>query len=392
MQQQQLKNVIEAVLMSAEKPLKVNDIEALFVGDTDMPSRNDIRKALQDLTEDYQGRGFELKEVASGFRIQVVQDYAEWVGRLWEEKPARYTRALLETLALIAYRQPITRGEIEEVRGVSVSSNIIKTLQEREWIKVLGHKDVPGKPALYGTSKTFLDYFNLKSLEDLPTLAELKDLDQIHRELDLDIDNTEAQADQQQQHEEQSEAALAAETDTKDSDAEPDAAQINEADAEPVATETDEADLEPDVALTDEADIAPDATETDEADVKPVAAETDEVEEEPVAAETDEVEEEPVAAETDEADVATNVAETDKTDVEPDVVEVDEADIEPDAVEADKVDAETVAEDSDEASIELVAVDTNEDELEPVAIAADDDEALEEDMTESEPQRQSAAR
>jgi segregation and condensation protein B len=192
MEQQQLKNTIEAVLMSAEKPLKVNDIENLFAGDTDMPSRDEIRKVLQQLGEDYTNRGFELKEVASGFRIQVKQDYSAWVGRLWEEKPARYSRALLETLALIAYRQPITRGEIEEIRGVSVSSNIIRTMIEREWIKVLGHKDVPGKPALYGTTKEFLDYFNLKSLEDLPSLAELKDLDQMHQELDLDMDNTAA--------------------------------------------------------------------------------------------------------------------------------------------------------------------------------------------------------
>ena len=190
MEQQQLKNIIEAVLMSAEKPLKVNDIEALFAGDNDMPARDEIRKTLKALGEDYENRGFELKEVSSGFRIQVRQDYSDWVGRLWEEKPARYTRALLETIALIAYRQPITRGEIEEVRGVSVSSNIIRTLMEREWIKVLGHKDVPGKPALYGTTKEFLDYFNLKSLQDLPSLAEIKDLDQIHQELDLDIDNT----------------------------------------------------------------------------------------------------------------------------------------------------------------------------------------------------------
>ncbi len=176
--------------MSAEKPLKVNEIEVLFAGDNDMPSRDDIRKTLKLLAEDYADRGFQLKEVASGFRLQVKQDYSDWIGRLWEEKPARYTRALLETIALIAYRQPITRGEIEEVRGVSVSSNIVKTLMEREWIKVLGHKDVPGKPALYGTTKEFLDYFNLKSLEDLPSLAEIKDLDQIHQELDLDIDNT----------------------------------------------------------------------------------------------------------------------------------------------------------------------------------------------------------
>ena len=192
MEQQKLKNIIEAILLSAEKPLKVNQIEILFAGDNDAPTRDEIRKVLAELQEDYKTRGFDLIQVASGYRIQVKQDYSQWVGRLWEEKPARYSRALLETIALIAYRQPITRGEIEEVRGVSVSSNIIKTLMEREWIKVLGHKDVPGKPALYGTSKEFLDYFNLKSLDELPTLAEIKDLDQIHQELDLDGSNAEA--------------------------------------------------------------------------------------------------------------------------------------------------------------------------------------------------------
>ena len=213
MEQQQLKNTIEAVLMSADKPLKVNEIEALFAGDADMPTRDEIRMAIRELGEDYQGRGFELTEVASGFRLQVSQGYSQWIGRLWEEKPARYSRALLETIALIAYRQPITRGEIEEVRGVSVSSNIIKTLMEREWIKVLGHKDVPGKPALYGTTKEFLDYFNLKSLEDLPSLAEIKDLDKIHQELDLDIDidstaegNTEETGEQGEQGEDDTQA------------------------------------------------------------------------------------------------------------------------------------------------------------------------------------------
>jgi segregation and condensation protein B len=186
MEPSRLKNILEAVLLSTDRPLKVPEIDALFAGDNDAPTRDEIRQALHELGEDYFERGFELMEVASGFRLQVKQDYATWVGRLWEEKPARYSRALLETIALIAYRQPITRGEIEEVRGVSVSSNIIKTLLEREWIKVLGHKDVPGKPALYGTAKEFLDYFNLKSLDELPTLAEIRDLDQIHPELGFD--------------------------------------------------------------------------------------------------------------------------------------------------------------------------------------------------------------
>ena len=183
-----LKNILEAVLLASERTLTVVQMEGLFELDEERPTRDEIRQALHEMEEDYQTRGYELKQVASGYRLQVKQEFSTWVGRLWEEKPARYTRALLETMALIAYRQPITRGEIEEVRGVSVSSNIIKTLLERDWIKVLGHKDVPGKPTLYGTTKEFLDYFNLKKLDELPTLAEIRDLDTIHPELELDED------------------------------------------------------------------------------------------------------------------------------------------------------------------------------------------------------------
>jgi len=138
------------------------------------------------LSDDYAERGLELKEVASGFRIQVREDANPWIARLWEERPQRYSRALLETLALIAYRQPITRGDIEEVRGVSVRTNIIRTLQEREWIRVVGHRDVPGKPALFGTTRVFLDYFNLASLDNLPSLAEIKDMGSIEPELELE--------------------------------------------------------------------------------------------------------------------------------------------------------------------------------------------------------------
>ena len=306
MEQQQLKNIIEAVLMSAEKPLKVNDIENLFAGDNDMPTRDDIRKTLKLLVEDYENRGFELKEVASGFRLQVRQDYSQWIGRLWEEKPARYTRALLETIALIAYRQPITRGEIEEVRGVSVSSNIIKTLMEREWIKVLGHKDVPGKPALYGTTKEFLDYFNLKSLEDLPSLAEIKDLDQIHQELDLDIDNTESV-------DEQGEAGS--------NDDEPGSVQADDdqADKDTAAVEAD-ADVVESVAEEDHAESSTTATGAEKTDEDPavnrLAMEADVAEQndaESVTTETDteQVDEDPVvkivAAETDDAEPAEEV-------------------------------------------------------------------------------------
>lgn len=180
---EKLKPIIEALLSAADRPLSVNHLFELFTGDLDQPSKDDIRQALHELAEAYQGRGLEVKQVATGFRLQIRAEHATWIKRLFQQKPPRYSRALLETLALIAYRQPITRGEIESIRGVSVSSNIIKTLQEREWVKTLGHKDVPGKPSLYGTTGEFLDYFNLKSLNDLPTLSELKDLDQFHPEL-----------------------------------------------------------------------------------------------------------------------------------------------------------------------------------------------------------------
>ena len=154
-------------------------------GDGEKPERDQLRQAIAGLQEDYAERGIELVEVASGYRIQVRQDMEPWVSRLTEEKPARYSRALLETLALVAYRQPITRGEIEDIRGVSVSSSIVKTLQEREWVRIVGHRDVPGRPAMYGTTRQFLDYFNLKGLDDLPTLMELRDIDTINAELEL---------------------------------------------------------------------------------------------------------------------------------------------------------------------------------------------------------------
>lgn len=187
---QKIKNIVEAALLAAARPLSINELDDLFAlpEPQPRPSRDEIRQALDALQTEYTGRGVELKQVGSGFRIQVRQDCEPWIARLWQEKPPRYSRALLETLAIIAYRQPITRGEIEEIRGVSVSANITRTLQEREWVKVVGHRDVPGKPALFGTTREFLDYFNLKSLDELPTLAELKDLDSLYPELDLEGD------------------------------------------------------------------------------------------------------------------------------------------------------------------------------------------------------------
>jgi segregation and condensation protein B len=191
-----LKSILEAVLLAADEPLDRAALASVFAED-EQPGDSEIAQALAELDADYAERGLELKEVASGFRIQVREEVNPWVSRLWEERPQRYSRALLETLALIAYRQPITRGDIEEVRGVSVRSNIIRTLQEREWIRVVGHRDVPGKPALFGTTKAFLDYFNLSSLDDLPSLADIKDMDSFEPELDLEPPGEEAEADEQ---------------------------------------------------------------------------------------------------------------------------------------------------------------------------------------------------
>jgi segregation and condensation protein B len=180
----EFKNIVEAALLAAGRPLSLDNLQSLF-NEVECPDKKELRGVLQELADDYRGRGIEITEVASGWRIQVGKACSPWVSRLWDERPARYSRALMETLALIAYRQPITRGDIEDVRGVSVSTNIVKTLIEREWVQVVGHRDVPGKPSLYGTTREFLDYFGLKSLDDLPTLAELRDLDEINRELDL---------------------------------------------------------------------------------------------------------------------------------------------------------------------------------------------------------------
>jgi segregation and condensation protein B len=184
---QKIKNIIEAALLAASKPLSLDSMLNLFLHD-EKPDRKELRSAIEELQQEYAERSIELVEVGSGFRIHVRSEFVPWVSRLWEERPPRYSRALLETLALIAYRQPITRGEIEDVRGVSVSSSIIKTLMERDWIRVVGHRDVPGKPSLLATTKEFLDYFGMKGLGELPTLAEIKDLDSFYGELDLEGD------------------------------------------------------------------------------------------------------------------------------------------------------------------------------------------------------------
>jgi segregation and condensation protein B len=179
-----LSRVLEAVLLAAGRPVGIEQMRELFE-EHQRPTAEEVRAALAELEADCAERAFELREVASGWRVQVRPPFAEIVSRLWQERPSRYSRALLETLALIAYRQPVTRGEIEDIRGVTVSTTIMRTMQERGWIRVVGHREVPGRPELLGTTREFLDYFGLKSLDDLPTLAELRDLDDIKVQLEF---------------------------------------------------------------------------------------------------------------------------------------------------------------------------------------------------------------
>ena len=179
-----IKKIVEGALLAAGRPLDISQLEKLFADD-ERPPRDQLRAAIEDIQADCRGRGYDVVQVASGFRFQVSDELAPWINRLWEEKPKRYSRAMLETLALIVYRQPLTRGDIELVRGVAVSSDIIRALQEREWIAVVGHRDVPGRPALYATTKQFLNYFNLKSLQQLPALGQIKDFAELDPELEL---------------------------------------------------------------------------------------------------------------------------------------------------------------------------------------------------------------
>ncbi len=208
MEKDQLKKIIEGALLAYAQPLSTDKLHSLFAtesADTDEGektiiaadvAKEDINAALETLQQECEGRGFELNKVGSGWRFQVREETAPWVNKLWAEKPQRYSRALMETLAIIAYRQPITRGDIEEIRGVAVSGHIIKTLSEREWVKVIGHRDVPGRPALYATTKQFLDYFNLESLEELPSLQELTDIEAVTPQLDLSESSDETSPEQ----------------------------------------------------------------------------------------------------------------------------------------------------------------------------------------------------
>lgn len=180
-----VKRVLEAAILVADSPLNRDALLLLF-DEGERPSRKQLAEIIESMQADCEKRGIELREVASGLRYQAKKEVGPWVSRLWQEKPPRYSRAIMETLALIAYRQPITRGEIEEIRGVSVNTQIVRTLLERGWVRVVGHRDVPGRPAMYATTRQFLDYFDLKSLEDLPPLSEIKDLDKLNEELQLE--------------------------------------------------------------------------------------------------------------------------------------------------------------------------------------------------------------
>ena len=239
MDDNEIKHVVEAALLAAGRPLTLDRLTELFAAKGSAPERATMKRVLEALAADYAGRGIEVKEVANGYRIQVKRSMSDWLQPLWEERAPRYTRALLETLALIAYRQPITRAEIEEVRGVVVSTNIVRTLLERSWIRVVGHRDVPGKPAMFGTTKEFLDYFGLKKLEDLPPLAELKDgLPELSPQTDL-IDTLEAKAEAAEA--EEGGAAIA---ELADADAAPEAADATANIGSETDDEDDEADLD----------------------------------------------------------------------------------------------------------------------------------------------------
>ncbi|WP_461536624.1 SMC-Scp complex subunit ScpB [Spongorhabdus nitratireducens] len=321
-----LKQIIEAILLAASKPMTLEQLLAMF-DEHEQPDASELQDALIELSHDCEGRGFELKRVASGYRFQVRQNLAPWVSRLWDEKPPRYTRALLETLALVAYRQPITRGEIEDIRGVSVSSNIIRTLLEREWIRVVGHREAPGRPAMFATTRQFLDYFNLGNLDELPTLSEIRDLEQqeerlkeqqaaeaaLQASIPLDVPDGEegqvaatgegAEEGDELSSDEDSAAQLFAELDELEASlpdnfddlikraAEETARQKAEGEAEEATSETSTEPLDEDISPEEVAELlAVDEADTDADDTHVVAAEAEGLDEDELSAEHLEVE------------------------------------------------------------------------------------------------------
>lgn len=318
---EQLKRIVEGAILAAGEPLSILRIQSLF-GEEEMPEKATLLQALNEIKDDSEGRGFKLIEVATGWRFQVVEDIAQWVNRLWEEKPQKYSRALLETLALIAYRQPITRGDIEEVRGVAVSSHIIKTLTERDWVKVVGHRDVPGRPALYATTRDFLDYFNLKSLDELPTLGELKDIESINQKLAFEEDGAKPDAS--------NEEPLANNREPSANDEEPSASEESSADGEPSA----DGETSVNEAQEPSEDIEPSA----ETDIEPS------VDQEPSA----ELEEEPQASVDLESETGDEVADELSADEERTAeAPLEDASLEEETLESDDDNVEPIAEADD---------------------------------------------
>jgi segregation and condensation protein B len=234
-----LKNLIEATLLAAGRPLTEPQLLELF-DERERPSDEQLKEALSALSSDYEGRGIELREVASGWRIQIRSRCVDLVSRLWQERASRYSRALLETLALVAYRQPITRSEIEEIRGVAISSSIMRTIQERNWIRVVGHREVPGRPELLGTTKEFLDYFGLQSLDQLPTLAELRDVENVGVQLELPSGDVPASNDVQLEASAEGSADAAVDEEEGDASAESESDNEGEASAPTMVAESDE--------------------------------------------------------------------------------------------------------------------------------------------------------
>jgi segregation and condensation protein B len=273
---QQIKNILEAALLAADYPLSIDHCMKLFEGDLQVPERSVIKSCIEELQLDCQERGVELVKVASGFRYQTRVDIQTWVARLHAEKTPRYSRALMETLALVVYKQPITRAEIEDIRGVSVSSNIMKVLQEREWVKIVGHKEVPGRPAMFATTKKFLDYFNLQSLNELPTLADIKEFDQIAPELDFGQDLPQAASDESQSAEatdRDAESDTHAVMDQDDSSSQSDESQTVQAVADNMADnlsdeddDEDEDDGEEDFSVSEVAELNEEFDELNELD------------------------------------------------------------------------------------------------------------------------------
>lgn len=272
MNEHDLKYIIEATLLAAGKPVPTQQLLELF-DERERPTPELLNAALGMLAADYESRGIELVEVASGWRVQVRPRMGEIVSRLWQERPSKYSRALLETLALIAYRQPITRSEIEEIRGVSISSTIMRTLQERNWIRTVGHREVPGRPELLGTTREFLDYFGLKSLDQLPTLAELKDVETIGVQLELPAEQAPAPEG----------SAEAGSTEETVASAEGEAAEDGESQENEEGDEREEVSAEAGDAASDDSELSADADDGDEdSDVSPTMVASDEDEHRPI--------------------------------------------------------------------------------------------------------------